>query len=102
MANEVSAVSNITTDPTLLTGETYTKTSTSITGSVAKGSPTVTFIGLEIVDASNAVLRRKESAVADAAPNNAQITAQLATLTGSTVYKCRMYRGDVSLGDLNA
>ncbi len=99
MANEVSAVTDVTTEAALLTGETYTKTATTITGSVAKNAAGIQYFGLEIVNASNVVIRRKQG-LGDDFALNAQMTVTITGLVASTLYRCRMYRGDTSLADI--
>jgi hypothetical protein len=100
MANEVSAQTDVTTDPVVATGETYTKTSTTVTGTITKGNINFTGGGLEILDNAGTVIKRKHTAISAGAPASANIVAQLTGLTAGTTYKCRMYRGDVILGDL--
>jgi hypothetical protein len=99
VANEVSAVTVVTTDPTLLTGETYTKNANSITGSVVKGTTVANNVALEILDASNVVIRRKNTA-SPGGSNTAQVTATITGLTAGTAHNCRMQRGDVALADI--
>jgi flagellar hook assembly protein FlgD len=83
----------------VLTGDTYTKTATTITGSVVKGTTLANNVALEILDGSNVVIRRKNTA-SPGGPNNTQVTAQVTGLVAGTAYNCRMQRGDVALADI--
>lgn len=100
MANDVSVTTGVTTDPALLTGETYTKNATSITGTVAKGVSTATNMGLEILDGAGAVVRRKNTAIGAPVTVGALINATITGLPSGTAHTCRVYRGDVALADI--
>ncbi len=101
MANEFSAQSTVTTDAAVLTGETYTKTQTSITGSVVKGVQTAVNVGIEVLDDADVVIRRKNTATTYSNGSaQAQATATITGLASNTAHKVRMYRGPDALADI--
>jgi hypothetical protein len=97
---EATATTDTTTDPATINDGAFTKTNNSITFTCPKPSNAFTQMGLEILDASNTVIRRAVTAFNPSAPVGGQISATVAGLTGSTLYKCRGFRGDEALAAL--
>ncbi len=100
MANEVSVQTDVTTNPSAMTGETYTKTDTSITGNATKNAAINTQMILEILDNAGVVIRRKTTVMAAGAPLGTAVSVTITGLVGNTTYHCRMQRGDVALADI--
>ncbi len=100
MANEISVQTDITTDPAVMTGESYTKTATTITGTATKSSNANSQMILEILDNAGVVIRRKSVVMGASAPLGTAFSPQITGLSGGTTYHCRMQRGDVVLADI--
>ena len=93
---------SITTDPATLQGVTFTKTETTITASF-NIQPGQNRYGIEIVNASSVIIRRKSAWTGDVPAEtiaNTPVTTTLTGLTGGTAYTVNAYAGDETLADI--
>jgi hypothetical protein len=104
MPNVYSAVSVMSTTGGggggVLTDVTFAARNTEIDAVVLRDSQDDEFMGIEILNVSDVVIRRKQGAWTVPFNSNDYLTATVAGLTAGTEYRVRAYRGDVSLADI--
>ncbi len=93
---------SVTTTPPTLQGVTFTKTETTITAAF-NIQPGQNRYGIEIVNGSGVIIRRKSAWTGDLPGEtaaNTPVTATITGLTGGTSYICNGYAGDETLADI--
>jgi hypothetical protein len=85
----------------IITDETWSATSTSISVSIPQTAQQFSYIGIELIGAGNVVDRRVEGAISNPVGSGTPDTFTIEGLSEGVLYNVRAYVSETSRGNLN-